>query len=303
MLVIAGSFVVLTAIDLSRRWESGRVEVDAALALASLVPFVIGNLVQAAGWIVLAERMAARAVPRRPAVALYLESQLARYAPGKVGLPLVRMEGAPRVGLSRGLVGVSVIIESLSWLATGAIVGFTLLFLIEPPREGLGALSGPWELPLLAASLAGGIWLVAVDRRRLPSKLLERLSLQGAGPLAPWGLPALQVLYWATWIAHGYLLALALGATAGDALGIVAFVPLANVLGFIALAAPAGVGVREAVLIYGLAPALGGPGALAFAVLSRVESLIGDVAVWLVARAVSRRQRTWPREQVIPREP
>ncbi|HEY8943084.1 MAG TPA: hypothetical protein VIM73_02430, partial [Polyangiaceae bacterium] len=255
----------------------------------ALAPLLFGNFAQAAGWIVLVERMAAKAVPRPPAVSLYLDSQLARYAPGKVGLPLVRMEGAPRLGLTRGLVGVSVIIESLSWPATGAVVAFFLLSVLDTPREGLGALSGPWDLPILVAALAGVVVLVAVDRRRVPKKLLSLLSLQGTGPLTPFALPLGQLAFWIGWVVHGYVLALALGATPAGALSVVAFVPLANVLGFMALAAPAGVGVREAVLIYGLAPVLGGPGALAFAVLSRVLSLISDVTVWLGARAFTRR--------------
>jgi uncharacterized membrane protein YbhN (UPF0104 family) len=86
------------------------------------------------------------------------------------------------------------------------------------------------------------------------------------------------------------LLARALGATPSGALTAVGFIPVAAVLGVVAVAAPAGVGVREAALIYGLGPVLGGPGALAFAVLSRVQSLVTDVLVWAVARALCRRE-------------
>lgn len=297
MLLLAVGFVVLTAFDLARRWDGSRVQVMLPFAVVALLPMLLGNLLQAAAWIVLAERMAKKRIPRLAAASLVFDSQLARYTPGKVGLPLVRIEGAPRVGLSRGLAGVSVLIEAASWLATGALLGLLLLVFIEPPRDGLGALSGPWDLPLLGGALAGVLMLVAVDRGRAPKTWLARLSLEGRGPLAPAGLPALHLLYWGTWAAHGYGLALALGATHPGAVSIVMFVPLANVLGFLALAAPAGVGVREAALIYGLSPVLGGPGALAFAVLSRVQSLLADVIVWLVARALCRSAGGWPSDR------
>lgn len=288
MLMLSVVFVLLTAFDLSRRWEGGRVSVAFALAAVALLPLILGTGLQAAGWILLTERLAEKRIPRLAALTLAFDSQLARYAPGKLGLPLVRLEGAPRIGVSRRLTGVSVLIEAISWLGTGALLGLALLVGLETSQEGLGALSGPWDLPLFAGAMAGVLALVVTDRSRVPKRWLARLSLEGQGPLAPPGLPAFQLLYWATWAAHGYGLALALGATPSGALSIVAFVPLANVLGFVALAAPAGVGVREAALVYGLSPVLGGPGALAFAILSRVESLLADVVVWALARGLAR---------------
>jgi hypothetical protein len=290
MLLVAFVFVVLTGIDLARRWEGGRVEVDWRLALAAALPMTASNLLQGVAWILLVERMAHKATPRICAMSLYLDSQLVRYAPGKVGLAIARMAGAERIGLTPGLVGVSVFIEALSWLSTGAIVGLSLLLGIGAPSEGLGALAGPWLLPLLAGALGTGLVLVAVDRRHLPRALLARLGLEGEGPLAPLRLPLVQLFYWLSWLAHGYLLARALGATPSGALTVVGFIPVAAVLGVVAVAAPAGVGVREAALIYGLGPVLGGPGALALAVLSRVQSLVTDVLVWVIARALCRRE-------------
>ena len=302
MLVLSLAFVIVAAVDLSRRWDGRNVSVDVPLAALAMLPILFGNFIQGAGWIVLVERMASRATPRLAAMALYLDSQLARYAPGKVGLPLVRMEGAPRLGLSRSLVGVSVFIEAISWLATGAITGLSLLVVFGAPREGLGALAGPWLLPALGAALAGGVVLVTVDRRRLPRAVCAKLGLDGEGAIVPLRLPLVQIVYWCTWAVHGYVLALALGAPAVRALDTVAFVPLAAVLGMVAVAAPAGVGVREAVLAFGLAPVLGGAGALAAALLSRVLFLAADVLAWLSARIAVQR---WPSraEPLAPPEP
>lgn len=291
MLVITALFVLWTAFDLSQRWESRRISVDFGLLTLSLLPVLVGALLQGVAWLLLVERMAHKRVPRITAFSLYFESQLARYTPGKVGLPLVRMEGAPSLGLSRRLVGLSVLLEMLSWTATGAAVGFLLLAVAGAPSEGIGGLAGSLSTPLLIASLTAALALVAIDRRRIPEKLRTTLGFEGRGPLAPVRLPALQLLYWLTWAAHGYFLARALGASSTGALATMGFSPLANVLGFAALAAPAGVGVREAVLLAGLSPVLGGPGAIGAAVLSRVVSLVADVATWLVARRLRARQQ------------
>jgi uncharacterized membrane protein YbhN (UPF0104 family) len=58
---------------------------------------------------------------------------------------------------------------------------------------------------------------------------------------------------------------------------------LGPVVGFLAVAAPAGIGVREAIVSIGLAAQLGPAPALAAAVLSRGISLLADVLAWSVA--------------------
>ncbi len=284
MWLVTAAFVLMTAFDLTKRWNGRALHVDPSLLVLSLLPVLVGAVLQGVAWIALVERMAQTRVPRLAALSLYFASQLARYTPGKVGLPLVRMDGAARLGLSRRLVGISVLIEMLSWTATGSVVGFSLLVLAKVPSDGLGALAGRFAMPLLVASLAGALLLTAVDRRIAPKKLTSALGLEGRGPTAPLRLPLLQLVYWATWALHGYFLARALGATPADARGTMGFSPLANVFGFVALAAPAGVGVREAVLLAGLGHALGASGALGAALLSRIVSLVADVGTWLALR-------------------
>ena len=281
-------FVALTARDLSGRWQSGDVSLNAPLALLAFLPLLTGNILQGLAWIALVERMAGKRTRRLAALSLYLDSQIVRYAPGKIGLALARMEGAERVGLTPGMVGISVIIEALSWLVTGSAIGLALLLGFGAPSEGLGAIAGPWLAPLLAGALGAGFALVAVDRKHIPEGLSKRLGLEGSGALVPLRLPLVQALYWLTWLVHGYLLARALGANEAGALTSLGFVPIAAVLGVVALAAPAGIGVREAALIYGLGPVLGGPAALSFAVISRVALLAGDVVAWLGARALQK---------------
>jgi hypothetical protein len=295
MNVIAAIFVVFTAIDLVKSWDGRQVKVDFGLAFASVVPCLIGAVIQGFAWLLLIDRMSGRKMPVLEGLATYFDSQLARYTPGKIGLPLVRMEGAAKLGFSRRLVGASVLLESLCWTAMGSVVGFGLLWLGDVPAEGVAGLAGRYALPLLLASLAGVILLVVLDRQRLPQKLRTLFGLDGSGRIAPLRLPAFEFLYWLTWAAHGYFLTLSLGADQHGAIGTMGFNPLANVLGFVALAAPAGVGVREAVLISGYGAILGSGGALSAAVVSRVASLVADLGVWALVRLwVLKRRRALP---------
>lgn len=294
MLALTVVFVAVTAHDLWGRWDGRSVRVEPAFAVLALLPTLVGAFLQGLAWILLVERMATRRTPRWAALALYLDSQLARYTPGKVGLPLIRMEGAPRLGLPRRLVGVSVLLEMLSWTATGAVVGFLLLVWLGAPGGGLSGLAGRFAPYLLGASLLALLGLVLVDRRGLSPSRQISLGLEGSGAIVPLRLPLLQLLYWVSWAVHGYFLARALGADPRAALSTMGFSPLANVLGFVALAAPAGVGVREAVMVAGLSPVLGGPGAVAAAILARVLSLASDVLVWAGVRAVCARPQRAP---------
>jgi uncharacterized membrane protein YbhN (UPF0104 family) len=288
MNLVALVFVVVAAVDMARRWDQTKVELEVLPALAACLPLLCAGLVQGVAWILLVERMAGRRIPKLPALSVYLASQLARYTPGKVGLPLVRMDGASRLGLRRGMVGASVFIESLSWIATGGILGFALLS-FAPPGEGLGRIVGQLSAPFLVLSLLGGAILLGVDRSRYPALLKKLLAPDGSGPLVPFRLPLVQLVYWGLTAVHGYLLTLALGAEVHAALPAMGFYVIAPVAGFIVLAAPAGLGVREAMLLAGLSPMIGSAAALGAAAISRAASLVAEVLTWLIVRMLARR--------------
>ncbi len=286
-MAIALLFVAYSAWDLAHKWQRAKVSLDLPLALASVLPLMLGCLIQARGWIALIERMTAVRVPRGPALSLYMDSQLARYTPGMVGLPFVRMAGAARLGVPAVAVGSSVGLEMLSWTAVGGGVGFASLFFL-PARSGLTALLGAWAAPIVVGFTAIVIALTCVDRARLPAFVVRVSKVSGSGPLVPFALPLAHALYWSSWAAHGFLLTRAFGAAPGIALASSGLFALATVGGFVALAAPAGVGVREAILSVSLAPAVGAAPALAIAVASRAASLCADVIAWFVLKRWAR---------------
>jgi hypothetical protein len=287
LMLIALGFVLYSAWSLAARWQRNRVSLDLRWALASIVPLALGCLIQGRGWIALIERMTSQRVPRGPALSLYMDSQLARYTPGMVGLPVVRMAGAARLSVPAVAVGSSVGLEMLSWTAVGGALGFASLWAL-PAQSGLTALLGAWAVPIVIGFAFALSALSFVDRARLPSFFVRVLKAPGSGPLLPFSLPFAHFFYWCSWAAHGILLTHAFGAEFAVALSTCGLYVLATVGGFVALAAPAGVGVREAILSLSLAPVLGSAPALAVAVASRAASLCADIVVWAVLKRFAR---------------
>ena len=281
---VALLFVAFAVRKIHGQWRGGSVAIEWLPLVLSAAPLVLAAIWLAWAWKRLLEHITGQRIPTGAAIALNLESQLARYMPGKVGVPAIRMAGASQLGLSIRTVGSSVFVEVAAFTAVGIIISLLMLLL----TGGQAVRLGPW-LGASTMGAAGGLGigtaaLVVVDRRHLPAKWLRKLGLEGQGTLVPFSLILSHVGYWICWGAHGFLIETAVGAAPHAALQGAGFFIAAPILGFLALVTPGGIGVREAVLSVGLAPSLGSAGALMAAGLSRAVSLVIDVVVWLGSR-------------------
>jgi len=284
-MTLALAFVAHTAWTLYRRWEPGRLHVDAWLVILSALPLALGVLLQAWAWVRLVRRMSGVPVAMLAGLKLYFDSQLARYAPGKVGLPLVRIEGGVRLGLGAALVGSSILAEVLCWAVVGGALSVLVIVATGSQKSPLFAMLSDYAVPLLVLFTLGLLVLVLVDRQRFPAFALRWLRIDGEGPLVPVDLPIIFVGHWATWAVHGYLISRAGGAPPEDATSAIGAFLVAPLGGFLIVAAPAGLGVREALLSLALAPSIGSAGALATALLSRLCTLAAEVACWAALHA------------------
>lgn len=286
-----GSFVFVgfALKGLVTRWDSSRVSIGWLSLALSFLPLGFGVFLLALSWKWLLEGMTGRAVPTRPALALHFESQLARYTPVKVGVPLVRMAGAPQLGVPTSPIGASVVIELLPYLSVGGAVGFFCLWLGSAHAEGALQALGRWGSVGLVVFGVVTVGLITVPRRFYPRFVLRVLKVEGEGPLIPSRVPLAHAGYWLTWALHGFLTSLAVGSTPQAAFGSAGMYVIGPVAGFLALVTPAGIGVREAIVAVGLAPTLGTAPALAAALVSRISSLIVDVLAWLYGRILVRR--------------
>ncbi|HEY6079667.1 MAG TPA: hypothetical protein VIW29_12720, partial [Polyangiaceae bacterium] len=205
MALLAAVFVGVAIWDLKQRWQPGVVRIDYAMAALSMLPLALGCLLLGLGWVWLVWRMSGVRMPLLPALALHLESQAARYTPGKVGLPLVRVLGAARLGTTGRIMASSVLIEVLCWVATGGVTGLLVLMLSGDMLERITEALGVLGFAILLGFIAVLAVLLLLDRQRLPAKVRSALELEGSGPLVPPALPLMHAGYWLTWALHGYL--------------------------------------------------------------------------------------------------
>jgi len=282
--LLALLFIARVGLSLYRGWEGVDIELHGGPVLLALLFSVLAMLCQLAAWRSLVFTWSGVLMPRAASARLYLDSQMARYTPGKIGLPAVRIAGAKKVGVSSQVMGSTLLIELFSWCATGSILGGIVLGLSSRAQ------TLAHEISVISLFVSGGCTLALslltlVDRNRLPRRLVQAFHAAGTGPLVPWKVPAFHFLHFVSWLACGALLAQAVGADSlASSLLVGAILCVAIIGGFVALLAPAGAGVREAVIVAGAAPLIGSSAALAVGLLARMVSLVSDIGLWAIFR-------------------
>ena len=287
-LVVAG-FIAWSARGLAQRWsQSPQVDLAWGWVLASALPLLLSSWFQALGWLQIVRRLGASdSLKSLPAVRLFLASLLGRYVPGKVGMPAILIGGAPAIGMPRAVVGSSLLLMMVVYVVTGLAVGLSGIALSSSGIGGHDLLSEVFARIVTGVLVAATLLLAFVDRRYLPGKLQGLLG-NSAGTLLPWSSIVFFALASALWLIHGVCLALSVGGTWAAAWSSSGFFAVAPVIGVLALVTPGGIGVREAVIVSGCTPWLGAAPALTVALLSRVISLLVEIAAWLGAVAIER---------------
>ncbi|MEW5974760.1 MAG: lysylphosphatidylglycerol synthase domain-containing protein [Acidobacteriota bacterium] len=220
----------------------------------------------------------------------YFVSQLGKYVPGKAWVVLIRCGLTPRDRFPLSLVLVSSIYEALSVMGTAAAVAALAFLLIG---------GSPAQLALLSAGTAGLLllashppvfprlvsWVSASVQRdgslRVPE--LEWKVLFGSWYrfLGGWALVGLSILSAARgggisfWGVQPFLLA-----TGGIGLAVSG--------GFLLFLLPAGLGVREYILLQVLSPSVGPAQAGLIAIVSRVVQIVAELAAGGVFYAVGK---------------
>lgn len=314
--VLGAAFVVYAGYRLLTSWDGGSVDVSLPLALASLLPASASMFLQWAGWRSLVTSFGGVRLAALPSAIVYVDSQLARYTPGKLGLLAVRVAGARTLGVRERVMVTTLLLETLSWATSGMSVSLLGATLLAPgalrehlERAGAGGVPTSVVVLLVLMGVLGLLVLCVlcvVRRRLLPARLLRLIGSVGpAGsasddapravlgdeerPLIPWLLPLCHLAHWSCWVLVGACLASALGAGWLESLWLGAITCLAIIAGFVAFLAPAGAGVREAVIAVVGVPVLGASGALAFGILARGVSLLSEVVIWGALRALRSR--------------
>lgn len=224
-----------------------------------------------------------------PASGVLFIGQLGKYLPGTVWSVVAQAEVASRLGVPRRTSAVAGLLS----VALSALAGLAVGVVALPGLLAAGA--GPAYLLLLVLLPVGA----AVLHPRLLNALLARaLRLVRREPLErPLSGRAIAtttvayVLAWLTLGLHFLVLVRALGGDRGVVVPAAFGYALAAAVGMVVVIAPAGVGVREAVLVYLLARHLPQSAPLVAALLSRFLLLGCDLAAAALGWAYARSHR------------
>jgi glycosyltransferase 2 family protein len=253
--------------------------------VASALAAVVGTGVIAELWREVLIGLDARTSPR-VAARVFFPSQLGKYLPGSVWPVLAQMEFGRRIGINRR----RMFTANAMVLVLNLAVGLVLAGICLPLSSTTGLHRFWWTflfLPLLVLCLHPRLIPALVDAAFRPFKrepLDARLPVRSSLRASCWG-----VVSWLGLGAHIYLLARPFGATDFAAfLAAVGGMCLAVAAGILFIPAPAGAGIRDAVLVATLAPTIGATNALAVALVSRVvligvDLLLAGFAVLLPA--------------------
>lgn len=278
--VLLVGLIAALAFWLSREWPS------VVNAFESLSPLALVGAVAAAIAGVFASGMAWRAVLGAlgqkstvvPALVVYLVGQLGKFIPGGFWAFLYQVALGVRRGFAKAPTGLAGILAAGMGLATGATVLGLGLARIDAPL--------PWLYPILGAipivvALVWPPFLNWIIHNGL------RLLRRGHREITFSRVKIAEITVWAiaSWFCYGGQLLLLL--SGGDhplsILETTALMAAAQSLGFLVVIVPSGLGVREAVLVAGLAGLFSGAGAgagaaLTVALAARATSTLGDLA-------------------------
>lgn len=278
-MVLAALIVLGCAYLLTRQRESLMAaihQLSPARVLGSALVAIAAGMCIERTWLALLKGFGV-SVSNRDAAPVFYTTQLGKYVPGSVWPVLAQVQLGTHLGVPRRLMlGASILLLTMV-TATGTMVGALLL-----PWSSPDGIRRYWWLLLLLPVLLLMLHprVVAWLLHRVPRfARIEALETQvSAKSLVRAGLWA--VLGWTVLGTHLLLLLSAYEAfdirlTAAAIGGI----GLAWAAGLAFIPAPAGAGVREAVLVVTLSPLVGTHAALATAVASRVLLTIADVVL------------------------
>jgi uncharacterized membrane protein YbhN (UPF0104 family) len=241
----------------------------------------------------------AAGTPVRAGARIWFLANLARYVPGNVWSFVGAVELARREGVARSRTLAVMALTQVLSVGVALLAGLPVL-LAERARLGRPALLGAVAVAVVAAG-------AAVFRRQLLGLVRRRLPGLDPGALVPApGTVALLTVgyaaYWAvTGLAFAALVASAYRLAPGDVPLVVAAYAAAYAVGFLSLLTPAGLGVREGVLVIALAPVLPAGPALVVALVSRVWTMLAELAGAAAAQlAATSRPRGGPGEGAGP---
>ncbi|HVI53980.1 MAG TPA: lysylphosphatidylglycerol synthase transmembrane domain-containing protein [Luteibacter sp.] len=264
-------------------WDASTVAVGIASTVFAAFAIVLSGVI----WQVLLRDQAIR-FPWERVLSLYLVAQFGKYLPGNVGQYVGRVVLGRDMGIPVPVTLATMVTEAL-WGA-GTALGLAALSLCLFFDAGLSFLP-PWAnatgLMICFLGLLASPWLsITLAKRFVPGLVVRVFGENGISP--PGWLAALQVsfLYVACSLCMGGVLQwqshYLFGAPPAPLLQVSGFFALAWLAGFALPGAPAGIGVRESIMVLLFTPIVGEGTALALSVTCRLATTLADVLAFVI---------------------
>lgn len=298
--IIATAAVVWYAAQAMRGQDlSSYTSVRSLLGIAAATFFYTSIIpVSALAWRFLLRGMGVER-PWRELVEIMAITQIAKYMPGNVGVHLGRAGMSIAKGIpSRPLV-VSMLIETALAVGAALVIGLAGIALSS---LGSSALVAELRDPLWISGLVlAAVTVAVVVFRYVARPLLQRIAPRHAGLLATGPTPTTPVLArtFSAYAVNYVFIGVGLTAMAHVMLPNVAHEPallcasfaLAWVAGFFTPGAPAGLGVREGLMLVILGTSYASADALALTIAFRLATMLGDIILFLAGYALLLRPR------------
>lgn len=286
-LACLGYFFVYVADNYQSLSGLGLKAEDLWVTLLLTVPNIAAIVLATIAWQVLLRSLAAN-VSLKTAYSIYGRAQFAKYLPGNVGHHVGRVWLAKVEHVSVKICLQTMLVETSLFLLMGAgLAGLAIYaFAYELPGNW-GALSGPLLLAISLATLVIPLLIPMVATllrsTRLPGRLAEIFEL--------WPTPAkaLQVmgLMLGCFLLNGAILwslaSFVFAEPDGDLLFYLGLYVVSWFAGFVVPGAPAGLGVREAIMLAVLGPLYGSALAIGLSIAARLVATLGDLLAFLLA--------------------
>jgi uncharacterized membrane protein YbhN (UPF0104 family) len=282
----AGLAILAVGTFLVRGWDriqASLTQLDVVHLVLAIIATVAAKLLLGANASIAANRCGI-AIGYVDATRLYNISQLGKYIPGSVWQFVGRAAAYRGLGASYGAIRDSLLVESFWVVAAAGLLGSALVGTYVPGwvQQGVSTRALAWLSGLAVLGLAATVCGLAWKRREL-RRYVTLVWPSGR-------LLAVQAAVWCLLGLGFWVLALGVGLDLrpGYAIGLFA---LAFALGFLVPIAPAGLGIRDAILTLGLVRFGSLEQALAVTLVARLVYLFAEVGIVAIQEAFWSRLR------------
>ncbi|KRG69625.1 lysylphosphatidylglycerol synthase transmembrane domain-containing protein [Pseudoxanthomonas dokdonensis] len=296
-LILSAACLALFVIALSKQWhaiETISFDIsDSLLVGISVIMYAASYLVLAKAWQLLL-RIEGVGIHYQTSLDVIARSQIGKYLPGNIGQHIGRIFLAKRLGIDSTRCISSMVLETIIVIATASIFSLFALDLLPEISARYGAsllrtLTVAIAILVVFATMAFLFRRVRHQLHRSIYVLREVISKPEPRKLLCYTM-MLQALNFLLGTASIWLVVSGVSDAAVPAYAsIIGIYAVSWLVGFMVPGAPAGLGVREALLVLGLSQLYGLEAAIAATALFRLVTILGDGFSYFAGLALSTR--------------